>query len=246
MNARFALAVLLALPAWGWQAADQTLQEKLAAPSASYSINATGSLDAFLSVAGDFKLPMGIEWIKVTAGDVPLSRSWQGATPSAILQDVVKAYPGYELEISNGVVHVYPAAMRGDRGDILNVRIGSFEVQDEYLNFAAYLLARKVQPIMVPPDPNAKGGRGFSIASGVGEQRVTLALQNVTVREVLDKLCLSSNRNVWIVAYPAAPTKTRGGFLKTVRLDRTEARDDDAFSPDWGFLEWGEKFVPRD
>ncbi len=246
MNARFLLVALLALPAWGWQAADQTLQNKLAAPSASYSINATGSLDAFLSVAGDFKLPMGIEWTKVTAGDVHLSRSWQGATPSAILQDVVKAYPGYELEVSNGVVHVYPATVRGDRGDILNTRIRSFEVQDRFVNDAAHQLARQVQPIMVPPDPNRKGAWGASIASGSGDQRVTFALQNATVRDVLDKLCLSAGLKVWIVAYPPAPTKTRGGFLKTVRLDRTVMRDDDDFFPDWAFLEWGRKIVPRD
>jgi len=246
MNARFVLSALLALPAWGWQAADRGLQDRLAAPSASYSIDAAGSLDALLRVAGDFKLPMGIEWIKVATGDGRLSRSWQGTTPSAILQDVVKAYPGYELENSNGVVHVYPAAMRGDLGDILNVRIRSFEVQGRLVNSAAAQLARQVQPIMVPPDPNVPRGSSFSIGSGGDDQRVTLALQDVTVRDVLDKLCLSSNRNVWIVAYPPAPTKTRGGFLKTVRLDTSVQREDDRFFPEWTLLEWGRKIVPRD
>jgi hypothetical protein len=96
--------------------------------------------------------------------------------PSAILQDVVRAYPGYDLEVGNGVVHVFPAAMRGDRADILKSRIASFEVKDQFVAFAPYLLAGKVKPLMVPPDPKVRGGQGFSISSGSGDKKVTPAL----------------------------------------------------------------------
>jgi hypothetical protein len=245
MNTRFLLVALLVLPSQGWQTADQTLEAKFTAVSSSYSISAPDWLHALVKVASDFQLPMGIEWIKVTDNPIRISRSWRDTTPLAILQDVVKAYPGYELEASNGVVHVFSAAMKGDRADVLNTRIGTFEVRGETVAMAAHArLANRVLDIMVPQDPNGSSHRslGGSTLSGAGDGVVTFRIEDATVRDVLDKLCLSAGLNIWIVAYPPRSVKTRAGFLKTISLFDSVVRSDATFVPSWQFLPWGGGF----
>jgi hypothetical protein len=235
--------MLVAAPGWGQQSTEQPLNAKLAAVSASYSLNVIGLLDALMKTAGDFQLPIGIEWIRQADPTARFIRSWQHSDLSTILRDIVKSVPGYELEITNGVVHVFHTAVHGDRSNILNTRIGTFQVNNEPVMFAAYRLAVQVRRTMVPPDPNRPPiGRAASISSGDGDRPVTFTIEDATVRDVLDKLCLSAGLNVWVVAYPAEPAKTRGGFLKTVPLHGGVQEDDDYFLPDWNFLKWGQPF----
>lgn len=247
MSNRFLVLALFALPVWGGQAADQSLPAKLAAVTSVYSLNAAGALDAVVKVAGDFRLPMGIEYIKAAGDTAPFTRSWRDTTPSAILQDIVKAYPQYQFEAGNGVVHVFPVTMKGNRADVLNTRIGMFEVHDQFVSSAAYGdLAGRVLKIMEPPDPSGDNAVvGGSILIGLGDGRVTFRIEDATVRDVLDKLCLSSRLNIWVVAYPPEPSMTRGGFLKTISLLESGLRDDRDFIPSWEFLPWGSRVEVR-
>jgi hypothetical protein len=153
---------------------------------------------------------------------------------------VVFAPAGYELDLSNGVVHIRPVILRDDPGNILNVRVPSFEVRDEYVNMASRRLELLAHSIVVPPDPaEASLGSGGSMATGSGDRKTSFRLQNATVRDILDKLCLAADLHVWIVGYPPeSPTRTAAGFVRTttVILDLTV---DDKFQPVWIFPEWG-------
>jgi hypothetical protein len=143
------------------------------------------------------------------------------------------------------VVHVFSAAMKGDRADVLNTRIGTFEVRGETVAMAAHArLANRVLDIMVPQDPNGSSHRslGGSTLSGAGDGVVTFRIEDATVRDVLDKLCLSAGLNIWIVAYPPRSVKTRAGFLKTISLFDSVVRSDATFVPSWQFLPWGGGF----
>ena len=224
----------------------QSLPAKLAAVTSAYSLDAAGALEALVKVAGDFRLPMGIECIKVNRITAPFTRSWRDTTPSAILDDIVKAYPQYQFEVGNGVVHVFPVTMKGNRADVLNTRIGMFEVHDQLVSSAAYWdLAARVRKIMEPPGPNGPSSMAGSILSGLGDGRVTFRIEDPTVRDVLDKLCLSAGLKIRVVAYPPEASLTRGGFLKTISLLESGLRDDRDFIPSWEFLPWGSRVTPR-
>lgn len=245
MNARYLVLALLVHSPYGWQPADQTLQAKLVAVSGSYSVSAPDWLHALTKVAGAFQLPMGVEWIKEDGDSVPYMRSWRETTPLAILQDLLKARPGYVLEIGEGVVHVLPTAMKGDRADVLNANIGMFEVRNQAVTMAAYgVLAGRVRDIMVPPDPGwPKQAMTINILGGLGDGVVSFRMEHATVRDVLDKLCLGAGLSIWIVAYPPTPVKTRAGFLKTVPLvGNSNVSSDSRFVPSWQFLPWGSGF----
>jgi hypothetical protein len=240
MSTRFVFLALVAQYIGAAQPGAQPVEAKLASAVASYSLNAGTALEALVKVAGDFQLPLGIEWMKPPSPPAPYARSWQATTPREIVNDIVKAYPAYEAEVANGVVHVFPSALRNDPNDVLNTRLGSFEVNNERVAFASYRLERLVKPIMVPPDPaRVTGGVAASILSGLGDQEVTFRLESATVRDVLDRLCVSAHRNIWIVAYPPVPAKTAAGFLKMVPLDSNVIVEDEGFCPNWVFLVWG-------
>lgn len=237
MNTRLLTFALLTLPVWAQQSEDRTLQDKLATASSTYSVTAPDWLHALTKVAGAFHLPMGIEWIKTADNPGRFTRSWSDTTPLAILQDLVKAQPGYELEVSGDVVHVLPTAMKGDPADMLNKRIGPFAVDNQWVSTAAHgSLFSRVYDIIVPPKPNS-AGHAFSILSGAGDGVVTFRQENPTVREVLDKLCLGAGLKIWIIAYPPTPVKTPTGFLTTIRLF-----DGSLSIANWEFLPWGSNF----
>jgi hypothetical protein len=239
MNARLLVALLLVQAGWA-QTVDDALQAKLNTVSSSYSLHTQDSLHALLKMAGDFQLPIGIEWVRSIGPTEHFDKSWQDAAPATILQDILARYPGYEMEVSNSVVHVFPAAIHNDAANILNTRIGEFQANREYVRFAASRLGRQLLPIMVPPDPTrAPEGWGSSIATGKGDRPVTFIIENATVRDVLDKLCLAADLNMWVVAYPSEPAKSRGGFLKTIRLDEAVPPEDDHFYLVFHFLFWG-------
>lgn len=234
------LATVLALPARSQQDGPQELESKLSGLLTTYSSVRGGVLDNVLAIAKHFRLPMGIEWI--AASETPIAaRSWSDATALAILQDIVKSSPGYSLEISNGVVHILPAWLKDDPADILNAHIGTFEVSNQYPpGIVASILPQRLRTIMVrpiPPGPNWQLA-GSTLMSG-NESRVTFRLENPTVREILDRLCQSASRNIWIVRYPAVPTKTNAGYLKMLRNDERAVRDDQEFFPSFDLLAWG-------
>jgi hypothetical protein len=220
----------------------QVLQAKLSSAVESYSLEARDPLRALLKAASDFKLAMGIEWMRRPGPWSPFKRTWGQTTVLSILEDIVAGGEPYTVDVSNGVVHVAPAAWRGDGSDILSARIESFAVKDEYVRLAAFRFKLAVLPIM-EPRRDLVGGWGASIATGSGDRRVTFALKQPKVRDVLDELCLAADLKIWIVAYAASPTKTSAGFLRTAGLQSLLENEDselpDQQQPSWAFIEWG-------
>jgi len=241
------IALLLVLsPAWGWQDRAPSLEAMLSAPVGSYSLTADRPLDGLLKAATAFHIPLGIEWIKAMDPAPGFVGSWRQTTALAILRDIAKADPGYELEVGDGIVHVFPAAMRGDPSDVLNFRLESVKI-DDTINVAAVNLMSRVKPVMTPPRPSEPTAvLGGSILEDGGARAISVASDHATVREILDRLCLESGRGAWVVAYPPVPGKTRAGFLKTVWLEKSIIVEDGAFFPSWRFLHWGEMPAVRD
>ena len=245
VHGRVLLATVLVLPAWLWPAdRNQALESRLGSPAGSYSLEAGGFLPALLKIAADFQLPMGIQYVKKPAGASPVARSWSESNILEVLQDLVRAQDGYTLQVSNGVVHVAPSAWRGDPGDILNARIGPFEVKNDYVRFAAFRLAYVARRTMEPRPDLVEWAGTFS--TGSGDRRVMLALQKPTVRDVLDELCLAADLKIWIVAYNPSPTKTTAGFRRTAALFGDDVSDlPDQQQPYWTFLLWGQTVQVR-
>jgi hypothetical protein len=121
-----------------------------------YSVEAQSTLAALIKVAGDFRLPMGIEWIKPAESGQHIVRSWQGTTAREILRELAAAKPGYEVTVSGAVVHVEPPELRSDLRNILNAPIGDFVGENQYIAFASESLEGLAAPPYGPTIASAE------------------------------------------------------------------------------------------
>ena len=235
----FVLAVLLGHLAPGYQqqtAAEEELPAKLQRQVEEYTLTADNFLQALTKTAAQFRIPIGVEWIRspMTSGTVQFS--WRSATPEGILRALVDSQPGYELEVKNGIVHIFPRKSVADKNNFLNIQIDKFSVRNEYVAFASHRLWAQVHRTVVPP-LTPGGGEAGSIASGAGDRQISFELENVTVRDILDKLALAAGLKVWVVTYPENPSLTRAGFRSAISVFNENYPID--AQPIWDLLLWG-------
>src|SRR5436309_13258690 len=102
-----------------------------------YTLASDSMVQALTQMARDFKVPMGIEWVRNAATSYRVDRSWHHAKVYDIIQSVVSIYPGYECQVINGVVQVYPRGFENDPSDLLNLRVSKFEAVKEWLALAS-------------------------------------------------------------------------------------------------------------
>jgi len=214
----------------------------LQAPVHSYSVTANTFVDALIEVAGRFKFPIGIVWVRKTSELKPIHISWSDARVEKALQDIVHAQPGYEVELRNAVMHVRPRDMIPDKENFLSLRVSRFEVHKEVAETASTRLAELVNLEVTPPKPapvgQAKGGIGSSQLVEVGDPEISISLADVTVEDALDAISLASPFKVWIVTFAPAGDLTPTGFRRTVSPIASEAVPHPA-KPYWELLRWG-------
>src|SRR5262249_20660394 len=142
------------------------LRTTLQAPVHGYDVTANTFVDALIDLAGRFKCPIGIVWVRKPSDLKPVHLSWNDTTVEHVVRDIAHAQPGYEVQVRNAVVHVRPRDMIPDKESFLSLRVSRFEVQKEVAETASTRLAEIVNLELTPPKPapvgQAKGGIGFS------------------------------------------------------------------------------------
>jgi hypothetical protein len=241
MHTVFLLAVMLFTPAKMLaQPESAELRAKLDARVSQYSLSAAGLADALARISKQFQLPVGIEWVKDKDALRSFSRIWKDQTVRQVLRSIVEAYPGYDFQVEDGVVHVFRRDLLNDSHNFLNLKVPDFfEVRQETAGFANVELRSVVQNIVSPRNLPPGAGEGGSYATGIHEKPITLNLRGLTVREVLEKLAAVSEHNMWIVTFSDAPELTPTGFRRTETLWHP-APFPDTQQPMWDFLAWAE------
>jgi len=219
------------------------LHARLSARVVQYNLSASSLADALLTTAKRFELPMGLEWVKEKETLGRVSLAWRGETVQAILDSIVKHYPGYSLQVEGGAIHVFRADLRDDRGNFLNLRVPDyFDVRQEWGGVINQRLQSVVQNIVSPRNLPPGAGEGFEYATGMHEKPLTLTLQGLTIREALEKLAGSSEHKMWVVTFSGGAGLTPTGFRRTETLwHPTPFPDRD--QPMWDFLAW-EQYSP--
>lgn len=243
----FLLFLLQPVPA-AQSSTQQGLQRKLQTRVENYRLSEDSFLQALTKVASQFQIPLGIEWVKEPSTMRSFHLSMKRATVYQLIESLVKD-SGYGLEIKKDIVHVFPRGSLTDRRSFLNVPIKRFDVQDEFVTFAARRLRDMLnrdasrrhtsKPTKGKPDNWSQGtGTGGSAAVGLGDERISLKLRNVRARDVLDSLSLAAGLKIWVVTYPRRFTTTEGGFRRTAAT-HTDTDIPDEEQPIWVFLPWG-------
>jgi hypothetical protein len=212
---------------------------KLEAPVEVYEVSEGNFLDGLLKVAADFKLPVGIEWIRGPATLKPVRLTRRGTTPGEILQLLVKGIPGYTFDVKGETVHVYQGNLAADQRNFLNLRLPDFTARNQYIATAEFALQVRAHAALSgkPPDPTA----GYAGSVQTSDGTVTLKLQNVTYRDVLDELTLDAAvLKVWVVTFSETTGPLPSGFWPTV-LPKTGEPLRGPYQPGWERLGWGVK-----
>lgn len=236
MRAYLGGAVLLVLAVQLWGA--QSVRRKLDTPVRNYSISEPTFVDALAAVASRFKIPIGVELVATPSVLQPVKRTWRKATVIEILTSLVSGEKGYRLHVSNGIVHIFQESLVHQRSNFLNTHVKRFQV----LNVGAAVARLRVWEIVnkefQPPKPLRPGPHG-TITTGAGrfgDQTFSLDLHNTTVREILDRISLSSNYPIWVVAFAPGEALTPTGFRRTASPTTGKSHE-----LGWEMLRWGEK-----
>jgi hypothetical protein len=235
----FAQASRTALPGPSSPAVELRAALQQRAPN--YDVTASNFVDALIEVAGTFKLPMGVVWIRKPAELKPVKFSWSDTTVDKMIHDIVNAQPGYGIEVRNAVVHVRPRQMIPSTQSFLGLKIASFEAQNEVAELADKRLAAlaniRVMPPKPPPAGQAGAGVGLEQAVEMGDPEISISLADVSVEDVLDAISLASPFKVWLVTFEGDNNLTPGGFRRTVLASGRSVPDED--QPLWEILKWG-------
>ncbi len=210
------------------------LDAKLRESVASYELGPCTFPQALVQISNDFHVPMGIVWIDIEETQPRPPRKWQKSTVRDVIESTVRTQPGYRMEVTDDVAHIFPAELSGGRENFLTVKLKTFSVHDRYLEIASM----KLHDLITPPS-YAAGSVGANI-----EQKVTVDLKDCTVQDVLDALASASARRIWLVTFSKDPGLTPAGFRRS-RSVWSSAPAPDKEQPVWDFLRWGDE-LPHD
>ena len=242
MKLRF-LGMLLVVVACAWAQQPSVQTPKSSTVEAEdYSLEAGSFIDALLKISAQFRLPLGVEWVRTEDTLRPVRFSWNHATAMDVVQSVVSMQAGYDWRTEDGVVHVFKRGLVADKRNPLNIIIESFDEQPETVGWANNDLNQMVSHVVWHPEVHG------SIGSVLGDPEPVFrfAAQNVTARSILNKIVtagllapVARMDRVWIVTFPETPVLSPTGFLEVVPMGNPKFVSEDT-QPFWILLPWGD------
>lgn len=212
--------------------------EKLGVRVHEYRLSESSLVEALCRVSRDFAIPMGITWVDEPAARQKLSLSWNDATVQEIIESIADTQPGYQVEISNGVMHVFSNSIVPNQNFLL-LEIPHFAVQQQAIEMASLRLRELIKLIVSPPKLGLCCGTGGSLFGNVDEPKLNLQFDHATVEEILDALATVSNSNVWIVTFSDSLVLTPTGFRRSESIWNDFQVPDDE-QPIWDRVRWGD------
>lgn len=200
----------------------QDIQNILSSKVSHYAVNATNLLQAFAQIASDFNVPLGVEWQGDPTAPHEVAHEWNNVTVERVLYDTASFDVEYQIEVSDGVVHLYKPGNKSSLRNPLNIKVPLFAVEGEYSRIAMFDLKDKINLIMFPKPERTPNACAGSYGVSADETKVTLAMSDASAREILDALLTKSRSMMWLVILDSQQSEK--GFFKTkpLRGDTTE------------------------
>ena len=200
-----------------------------------YSLEANSFIDALLKISAQFRLPLGVEWVKTEDTLKPVRFSRTHATLEEVMQSVVFSHAGYDWRLEDGIVHVFDTALLRDARNPLNTKLKHFGFSDCRQMVAPEAEVYLEIGLRNVVEPKIGGGWGASIGRGVDEPKLQLPCDDVSVRYVLNRIIAVSRQHIWIATFPERMTLNPTGFLEELPMYPPDA---DLNQPFWILLRW--------
>ena len=143
-----------------------------------------------------------------------LTLTLQAGTVKDVLDGIILQDPRYSYEvIDSRLIHFFPGEERADASNLLNIKVKRFSVShaayDRLLKYPQYHIAELEGELM---HRSKSGGFAVSMMGGADAPRITLDLQDVTVRDVLNRIAQETEKF-------SGPVFTPTGWIYMFRTD---------------------------
>jgi len=157
---------------------------------------------------------MGIEWIDNSNERAPESVHARNTTAQRILQQIVQEKPGTTFRLSGGVVHVFTSSRVSDGQNFLNLRIPHFQVENESLLGAEWLLRVAIHEVLNPRPGGYGGGHGHGVPrrDTFDVRNLSFSINNATVRQILNTIAVKQGNALWVVRLKQNEMMDNGRF----------------------------------
>ena len=206
----------------------QGLQSKLAQKVKAFDSESSSTVRQLIDFAQRFQIPMGIEWVDKSEESVAPPVHARNTTAQHILQQIVQAKHGNGFTLTGGVVHVFATSIINDRRNFLNLRVPSFQVKNESLFGAEYLLRVSIHQVL-NPSPGYGGGYGHGVprSDTFDVRNVSFSINNATVRQILNSIAARQGNALWVVRIKPSQMMANGRFYaQTISATSKEAAPD--------------------
>ena len=213
---------------------DARLREHLQEPVTEYELHADNMLQALMQISARFQLPMGVEWSQDSRTNKEDRRS---TSQERVESSSMSRWVGTRImtgQSGTGQSTVYPRWANDDHS-FLHLPIADFSEKDTFVLFASRDLQKIVNAIVAPVI--AGRGRGGSVATGLGDRRVTIELKNSSVEQILSAFLAAADFKIWVITYTGRDDVTATGFRRTISLYSGQSVPDES-QPVWNLLRW--------
>lgn len=145
-----------------------------------------------------------------------LTLSLRNSTVREALDRITSLDARYTYCVAVGeVIHIFPRGAKSDPDDLLNTKVKTFTTSgvpyDRLLQYPNYYIPELAAELA---RRSKAGGVVGVMMSSTGVPRVTVEIQNATVRDILNQISLQAAK---VSKSPAVPT----GWLYTFRIDKS-------------------------
>ncbi len=192
----------------------QGLQSKLIQKVNAFDSDSLSTVGQLIDFAQHFQIPMGIEWIDNSNERAPESVHARNTTAQRILQQIVQEKPGTTFRLSGGVVHVFTSSRVSDGQNFLNLRIPHFQVENESLLGAEWLLRVAIHEVLNPRPGGYGGGHGHGVPrrDTFDVRNLSFSINNATVRQILNTIAVKQGNALWVVRLKQNEMMDNGRF----------------------------------
>jgi hypothetical protein len=195
----------------------------------------SSTVGQLVDVAQRFQIPMGIELANESQESVAPPIHARNTTAQRIIQQIVQERPGTSFTVSGGVVHVFATSIVTDRRNFLNLRVSRFQVENESLFGAEWLLRVSIHQVLNPGQGGYGGGHGHGVPRNdtFDVRNVSFSVSNATVRQILNGIVAKQGNALWLVRISPSQMMANGRFYV-----QTASATSSTAAPDfhWEFL----------
>jgi hypothetical protein len=195
------LFILFLLPGLLWvtpKACGQSLAERLNRKT-NFVPQSSEPADQLVEIAKRFEIPMAIEWLD-QPNEEPRSAAVFSGSVLQLIESIVQRSRQQTMIVQERMVYIFPPVVVEHPFNFLNLRIPHYRVKNESLLGANFMLRISIDMLLDPtPYDGYAGGYGSAPDDPFWKPNITVSGQNLTVREILNKVAKASGNALWVV-----------------------------------------------